>query len=69
VRERLPRIWVPLEEGVPDLVLDLQAVFDRNYDIGNYARHTDYTKDPVPPLEGEDAEWMAILLREKGLRE
>lgn len=69
VQERLPRIWVPLEKGVPDRVLDLQALFDRNYDAGNYARHIDCTQDPVPPLEGEDAAWMDALLREKGLRE
>lgn len=68
VRERLPRISVPLDEGVSDVVLDLQTVFDRNYDTGAYDRSIDYRKDPVPPLEGEDAAWMDALLRERGLR-
>ena len=28
----------------------------------------DYTRDAVPPLEGEDAIWAAQLLREAGVR-
>ena len=68
VRQRLPRIHVPLADGDPDVVLDLQAVFDRCYDEGAYARRIDYRRDPPIPLEGEDAEWADKLLREKGLR-
>lgn len=68
VRQRLPRILVPLSDGDPDVVLDLQAVFDRCYDEGAYARRIDYRREPATPLEGEDAEWADRLLREKGLR-
>jgi len=68
IRQRLPRILVPLAEGDPDVVLDLQAVFNRCYDEGAYARRIDYHRDPPIPLEGEDAEWADKLLREKGLR-
>ena len=68
IRQRLPRILVPLADGDPDVVLDLQAVFDRCYDEGAYARRIDYRRDPPIPLEGEDAEWADKLLREKGLR-
>lgn len=68
VRQRLPRFDVPLEEGVPDVVLDLQAVMDRAYDEGSYIRKTDYTQDPVPALTGDDALWADALLREQGLR-
>lgn len=68
IRLRLPRIPVPLAEGDPDVVLDLQAVFNRCYDEGAYARRIDYRREPPIPLEGEDEEWADKLLREKGLR-
>lgn len=68
IRDRLPRIAVPLDPGVPDIVLDLQTVFDRNYDAGRFAQQIDYSREPEPPFTGEDAEWMDTLLRENALR-
>ena len=68
VRERLPRVPVPLTDGDPDVALDLQAVFDRCYDAGPYRRRVDYRREPTPPLRDEDATWADALLREKGLR-
>lgn len=38
----LPRIRVPLADSEPDIVLDLQAVFERCYDEGAYTRRVDY---------------------------
>ena len=69
VRQRLPRIRVPLTDGDPDVVLDLQAVFERCYDAGAYARRLDYRRDPPTPLEGDDVTWATVLLRERGVRE
>lgn len=37
LRERLPRLNIPLEEGDPDVVLDLQAAFEQVYIDGRYA--------------------------------
>jgi hypothetical protein len=68
IRERLPRILVPLSKGDPDVVLDLQAVFDRCYDEGAYARRLDYRREAEIPLAGPDAAWADALLRERGLR-
>jgi hypothetical protein len=68
IRDRMPRIAVPLDPGVPDVVLDLQAAFDRNYDAGRFAQQIDYRRDPEPPFVDEDAIWMDKLLREKGVR-
>ncbi|MEW4566791.1 DUF4058 family protein [Tautonia sp. JC769] len=68
IRDRLPRVAVPLLGDDPDLVLDLQPMLDRCYDLGAYARRIDYGKDPVPPLTRADAEWVDTLLRERGLR-
>jgi hypothetical protein len=69
LRQRLPRIHVPLAGDDPDVVLDLQTVFDRAYDEGPYARRIDYRRDPPVPLPRADAEWAAALLKERGLRE
>ena len=68
LRQRLPRIHVPLADGDPDVVLDLQEVLDRCYDDGAYARALDYRQDPPVPLGRADAEWADALLRERGLR-
>lgn len=69
LRQRLPRIRVPLANGDPDVILDLQAVFNRCYDEGPYARRLDYRHQPSPPLTAADTEWVESLLRERGLRE
>lgn len=67
LRENLPRIPIPLRQQDEDVPLDLQAALDYCYEISGYD-DTDYTADPVPPLEPDDAEWADALLREKGLR-
>ncbi len=57
VAEPLPGVLVPLGEGEPDAVLDLQTTFGRTYDRGPYRRRIDYRNDPVPPLPPEKATW------------
>ena len=61
VRQRLPRIRVPLAHGEPDVVLDVQAVFDRCYDEGAYARRLNYQRDPPTPLSNADHAWARAL--------
>lgn len=68
LRARLPRVAVPLLDGDPDVVLDLQEVLDKAYDDGPYRRRVDYRRDPPVPLEPDDAAWADALLRERGLR-
>jgi hypothetical protein len=63
----LPSIPIPLKPEDPDVPLDLQAVLDTAYDRAGYDLSVDYTRDPVPPLTGEWAEWAGRLLRDKGL--
>jgi hypothetical protein len=59
----LPRIVIPLLPGDPDVPLDLQAAFDRAYDIGPYRRAIRYGRDPiVPPLPADQEEWAAQIL-------
>jgi len=69
LRQRLPRIRVPLQDVDPDAVLDLQAVFNRCYDEGAYARRLNYRSEPPTPFVDKDAQWANALLRERGLGE
>ena len=64
VRERLPRVAVPLEEGVEDVALDLQAAFTRAYDEGPYRHRLRYDQEPEPTLPLEDALWARGLLHQ-----
>ncbi len=69
MRDPLPRrLLVPLTEGVPDVLLDLQTAFDEAYDAGPYARQVNYATDPTAPLRPDDALWANVLLQERGLR-
>ena len=53
------RLPIPLLPGDPPVTLDLQAVFDRCYDAGPYAREIRYGTDAViPPLGPERAAWV-----------
>ena len=65
LREWLPCFPVPLKEGEPEVLLDLQFVFNRAYDTGPYRRGAiDYSTTPRPPLIGEDAVWAAERVAE-----
>jgi len=68
IRERLPRVLVPLTKSHSDVSLDLQAALDRAYDEGAFARAVDYRAAPDPSLSEEDTAWADALLKEKGLR-
>src|SRR5262249_34097765 len=63
LREPLPCIAVPLKEGEPEVLLDLQDIFDRAYDTGPYRRGAvDYAGPvPAPALDEQDAAWAAEL--------
>jgi hypothetical protein len=66
--QTLPRISVPLLRGDPVVQIDLQALLDRCYDTGQYARQVRYRdRVPAPRLRREQAEWVAGVLRAKGI--
>jgi hypothetical protein len=68
LRNRLPRISVPLADGDRDVALDLQEILNRCYDAGGYEDELNYRLNPKVPLSKADEEWADALLRERGLR-
>ena len=64
LREPLATIEVPLLPGDAAISLDLQAVFDRCYDAGPYAREVDYSETQiVPALNADQAAWVTAMLQ------
>ncbi|HTK74889.1 MAG TPA: DUF4058 family protein [Gemmataceae bacterium] len=61
LRDRLPVIPVPLDEGDPPATLDLQAVLNNLYDAGGFEKFL-YRSPPQPPLAPEDATWAESLI-------
>jgi hypothetical protein len=57
LRDRLPRVAVPLSKRDPDLVVDLQKLVARAYEGGAYWKSIDYAAEPAPPLPAEDRAW------------
>ena len=68
LRQRLPRIRIPLKPADDDAVLDLQSALNESYDKGPYPDSIDYNLDPTPPLRPEDNQWADTVLRQKGLQ-
>lgn len=62
IRDRLPRVAIPLQAADADAVLDLQAVLIEAYTKGAYGLRVDYEATPAPPLGVEDAEWARGLV-------
>ncbi len=64
LEERPPVIAVPLLPGDKDILLDLQAPFNRAYDAGPYRKAIHYGEDPIKPtLRPEQAEWTRSIVK------
>jgi hypothetical protein len=64
LRQRLPRIRVPLADGDPEVVLDVQAVVAQTYEAGSYRERLRYDQPCVPALPAEDQVWVDELIRD-----
>jgi hypothetical protein len=64
LRQRLPKIRVPLADNDPDVVLDLQAVLERAYEEGSYAEQLEYDAPCVPALSEEVQQWANECIRQ-----
>jgi hypothetical protein len=62
LRERLPRIRLPLVAPDADIVLDIQAVLAHTYEAGGYAERLNYAIPCVPSLSPEDQTWADTLI-------
>jgi hypothetical protein len=64
LEERLPVLAIPLLPGDPEVLLDLQAAFDRTYDGGPYRKAVRYGEAPIKPaLRSEQAEWARSIVK------
>jgi hypothetical protein len=63
LRERLPRVRVPLAENDPDVILDVQAVLAQTYEAGSYALRIHYDQPCLPPLHPDDQAWANQLIQ------
>jgi hypothetical protein len=57
VRDRLPRVRIPLAGDDPDAPLDVQAVLTHTYAAGSYRDRLRYEAPCVPPLSPVDQAW------------
>jgi hypothetical protein len=64
LRERLPRIRLPLAGGDPDVTLDVQAVLTQTYDSGSYRDRLDYDAPCHPSLAANDQAWATQRIQE-----
>jgi len=62
LRDRLPRIRIPLADDDPDVVLDLQAVLVQVCETGGYEEQLNYAAPCIPPLSPEDQAWANQLI-------
>ena len=63
LRERLPRIRIPLTAGDPDVKLELQPIVEQVYKDGCYDDRIDYGKPCKPPLSPADQAWANQLIK------
>lgn len=63
VRQRLPRISVPLRSSEAGVTLDLQATFERVYEAGAFGDRVQYSESCIPPLRPDDEAWARERIR------
>lgn len=59
VRMSIPDVLVPLQRGDHEPALPLNQILHSLYEQAGYDLFITYGEAPVPPFEGEDAQWVA----------
>lgn len=67
LKERLPAISVPLRQTDHDVVLDVQPLVDRCYEMGRYWQLSQKV-ELDPPLTNDEQAWAEQLLIDAGLK-
>lgn len=62
VRNVIPTFPLPLRPDDEEPLVDLNGILHDLYELARYDLSIDYRLDPVPPLEGDDAAWVAEML-------
>ena len=57
LRQRLPRVRIPLADADPDAMLDVQAALEQVYHEGRYARRMRYDEKCLPRLPAKAQAW------------
>jgi len=57
LKQRLPRLAIPLVGEDPDVTLDVQAALEQVYSEGRYARRIRYDRPCDPPLTTDEQSW------------
>jgi len=63
VQESIPAFRLPLRQGDEEPLVQVGQLLHDLYDRAGYDLSVDYRRDPVPPFAGDDAAWVADLLR------
>lgn len=58
LRQPIPEISIPLQQGEDEPTLALNDVLHRLYERARFDLRLDYDEPPVPPLSEEDAAWV-----------
>ena len=65
LRQPLPVLPVPLREPDPDVLIDLQSVFQTAFERGRYVKALLYNQAPWAPVRDEDKAWAAEILAQR----
>ncbi len=68
IREAIPPVRIPLLRHEEEPEADLGALLRNLYDRAGYDLRIDYAREPLPPLDPEDAQWLHELLARSSLR-
>lgn len=60
-----PVISVPLKPEDSEPSIDLNNLLNSIYDKGSFDLDLDYSKNPVPPLNENDLDWLHQLINNK----
>lgn len=61
LRERLPRVHIPLRAPDEDVAIDLQEIVHAVYDKAGYANYI-YSGKPTPALSRDEEQWASALI-------
>ena len=64
--QKLPPVSIPLSPGSAGVMVNLQTILDRCFEVGLYSRRVKYAEPCDPPLSPEQQSWADGILREKG---